>query len=185
VIKQIETEAAAYAAAIENLEKVEERYAAINELAETLGDEAIDTIEGLVDGTKTWNDVLADTTKLLQQMLLKALLLGEGPLANLFGTSGTGGNVGGLIGSLVKRLPIGGGMGAGEAAGLAIAGVPRLASSAAAVAPRVVVEVASGELFEAHVASVSGAVAAVAIKSNNATLPARIRESSRNRLLTA
>ncbi|MFG1417012.1 tape measure protein [Xanthobacter sp. V0B-10] len=67
----------------------------LHDLQQEFGSLAEDGIMGLVDGTKNLNDVLADTLKLMAQMILKSALLGEGPL-------GTGS--GGLIGSITKGL---------------------------------------------------------------------------------
>ncbi|WP_454914980.1 tape measure protein [Xanthobacter sediminis] len=99
---EIDKEAAAHASATQALETAQKQQEAAVEqqhrmidLQQQFGSLAEDGILGLVDGTKDLNDVLADTLKLMAQMLLKSALLGEGPLGN-------GG--GGLIGALGKGL---------------------------------------------------------------------------------
>lgn len=75
------------------------------DLQRAFGNQAISGIEGLVDGTKKWNDVLADTLKTFARLALQAAILGEGPLGQLFGTSAPGGKgVGGLVGTLAGAL---------------------------------------------------------------------------------
>jgi hypothetical protein len=75
----------------------------MQELQRELGGLAMSSISGLIDGTKSWNDVLKDSLKLLTDLLLKAILLGEGPLG-----SALGGGEGGLIGTLLSGLAEGG-----------------------------------------------------------------------------
>ena len=71
----------------------------IADLQRAFGNEAIGAIEGLADGSKKLNDVLADTLKMLARMVLQSALLGEGPLAGFMGTrSNIAGAVGGLFG---------------------------------------------------------------------------------------
>lgn len=107
-LRLIEEEAAAYSAAVAELENAETRFQAINDLANEFGNQAIDAFEGLVDGTKTLNESLADTLKMLRRMVLEGLLLGQGPLAALLGGGG-GAGVGGLFGSLFGGFRANGG----------------------------------------------------------------------------
>ncbi|WP_234052683.1 MULTISPECIES: phage tail tape measure protein [unclassified Xanthobacter] len=67
----------------------------MQEMQQELGNIATSSITGLINGTKSLNDVLSDTLDLMAQMLLKSALLGEGPL-------GSGG--GGLLGAVTKGL---------------------------------------------------------------------------------
>jgi tape measure domain-containing protein len=93
----------AYATAAENVRKAEDRFQAINELQRAFGESAVSGIMGLIDGTKTLNDVLADTLKKFAEMALQAAIMGDGPFATLFGGAGKGGGVGGIIGALFGR----------------------------------------------------------------------------------
>ncbi|WP_024278276.1 hypothetical protein [Xanthobacter sp. 126] len=92
-LEQLRQLAARYAEVSVSIEKTKASQQRMKELQSELGSLAQNSIMGLVDGTKNWNDVLKDSLKLLAELILKAALLGEGPL-------GTGG--GGLIGSLFK-----------------------------------------------------------------------------------
>lgn len=101
--------ASKYAAASEAARAAKDRYEAVNELSREFGQLGISAIEGLVDGTKSLNDVLADTLKWLGNLVLKAAILGEGPLAALFGSKSSTGGVGGLMGLIAGGFTGGGG----------------------------------------------------------------------------
>ena len=83
--------AARYGEVTGAIEKTTASQAKMKELQSELGSLATSSIMGLADGTKSWNDVLQDTLKLLAELILKAALLGTGS----FGDGG-----GGLIGAL-------------------------------------------------------------------------------------
>ncbi|MFG1454724.1 hypothetical protein V5F44_21125, partial [Xanthobacter sp. V2C-8] len=91
----IDAVATAYGRQAAATELAHEQQQRLHDLQQQFGSLVEDGIMGLVDGTKNLNDVLADTLKLMAQMILKSALLGEGPL-------GSGG--GGLIGSITKGL---------------------------------------------------------------------------------
>lgn len=105
----LEALATKYAQASEAAQNAKDKYEAVNELTREFGQMGISAIEGLVDGTKSLNDVLADTLKRLSQMVLQAALLGDGPLASLLGSKSSGGGVGGLLGLITGGLTGGGG----------------------------------------------------------------------------
>ncbi len=105
----LEALATKYAQASEAAQNAKDKYEAVNELTREFGQMGISAIEGLIDGTKSLNDVLADTLKRLSQMVLQAALLGDGPLASLFGSKSSGGGVGGLLGLITGGLTGGGG----------------------------------------------------------------------------
>ncbi|MFG1340565.1 hypothetical protein [Xanthobacter autotrophicus] len=94
-VAQLQQLAARYGEVTLAIEKTRASQERMRELQSELGNLATSSIMGLVEGTKSWNDVLQDSLKLLAQLLLKAALLGEGP----FGSGG-----GGIIGSLVKGV---------------------------------------------------------------------------------
>jgi tape measure domain-containing protein len=107
--EELELLAEGYAKAAEAVRQVEDRQAAVNELQQQFGEMAIDGIFDLIEGSKSLNDVLADTLKVLAKMALQAALLGQGPLASLFGTASTTGGTGGIIGALFGGARAGGG----------------------------------------------------------------------------
>lgn len=73
------------------------------ELQTFVGNQLIDVFDKLAEGGKKFSDIMADVAKAIRRAALQALILGEGPLAGLFGTaSGTAGRTGGLIGDAVK-----------------------------------------------------------------------------------
>ena len=113
-LEQLRQLAARYGEVTASIEKTKASQQKMQELQSELGSLAQNSIMGLIDGTKSWNDVLADTLKLLAEMLLKAALLGQSPL-------GDGG--GGLIGAIFKGV------------GFADGGVVRAASGGAIRGP--------------------------------------------------
>lgn len=65
-----------------------------------LGEEAVDALEGMILNGEKAEDVVKNLTKALAKAALQALLLGSGPLAGVFGTTGANGATGGLLGAL-------------------------------------------------------------------------------------
>ncbi len=107
---KIEAEAQAYAAASVALEDAQAAQHRWLDLQQQVGDLGVDSIQGLIEGTKSLNDVLNSSISLITQMLLKSVLLGQGPLAGLFGGSVANSNgIGGLVGSLFGGFRAGGG----------------------------------------------------------------------------
>ena len=70
---------------------------------------AFDALMSVVDGSKSAADAVADLTKQFAKAALQAVLLGQGPLAQLFGTTSPTGGVGGIFGTLFGRPMAGGG----------------------------------------------------------------------------
>lgn len=68
------------------------------------GDALVDSLDGLISKTKTWEEVLQSTLAMLQRAVLQAAILGEGPLAGLLGTKSKDGNAGGLLGTIFSGL---------------------------------------------------------------------------------
>ena len=90
---------AEYARRNEELRRTQQLQQDIASIQQAFGDLAINSIEGLADGTQKLNDVLQNSLKLLLRMTLQAALLGQGPLAGIFGTrSPISGGMGGLFG---------------------------------------------------------------------------------------
>ncbi len=88
----------------------EEAMASLQEIMQTFGDMAVDALDGLLDDSKDLDDVLGDLASSLRKMVLQAVLLGQGPLGNIFGMGGTDGGVGGLLGNLFAGFRADGGL---------------------------------------------------------------------------
>lgn len=77
----------------------------INDATALFADTAYSAFDGLITGAKSLKDTLGDVIAKLGEAVLQASLLGQGPLAGLFGTTPAGGGpVGGLFGSLLGGL---------------------------------------------------------------------------------
>lgn len=108
--EQVKQLADSYVAAKDKIEA----YNKAQEQAKATGEFFGQTLEGAIeklalDGGKL-KDVLLDVVKALEQAALKAILLGEGPLANLLGgaaASGATGTaaIGGILGQLINAFP--------------------------------------------------------------------------------
>ena len=78
---------------------------AVNQATAFLASTGESVFEGLIDGTKSWTDVLGDTVKTLEKAVLQAALLGQGPLSGILGTQGDkAGGTGGVLGSLFSGI---------------------------------------------------------------------------------
>lgn len=78
---------------------------AVNTASSFMAQTASDAFGDLINGAKSFDEVLEDTRNTLVKVALQAALLGEGPLAGLFGTkSQMPGQTGGLLGSLFGAL---------------------------------------------------------------------------------
>ena len=92
----------AYGSLKDKLEELRDRQQSMLQIAQTFSSAIADWA---INGTKA-KDVFASLAKSIANMALQATLMGQGPLAGLFGTkSADGGNsLGGLFGSLVGGL---------------------------------------------------------------------------------
>ncbi len=86
----IDEVALAYANAAVRVEDLETSYAQAQEAAQAFGQLAYDALGDLVIEGNSFEDVLNNLAKSLARMALQAALLGEGPLASLFGGAGGG-----------------------------------------------------------------------------------------------
>lgn len=82
------------------IEKAKMAQKGMNDAAQFAGQELLGAFESLLDGGKI-EDAINGITKALMKAALQAAILGQGPLANLFGGASTTGGPGGLIGSLL------------------------------------------------------------------------------------
>ena len=85
------------------IEKAKMAQKGMNDAAQFAGQELLGAFESLLDGGKI-EDAINGITKALMKAALQAAILGQGPLANLFGGASTTGGPGGLIGSLLSAF---------------------------------------------------------------------------------
>ncbi|WP_353641962.1 phage tail tape measure protein [Mesorhizobium sp. WSM2239] len=71
------------------------------ELSQMFGQTAVDALHGILTGSMTAEEALANLGSQLLKMALQALLLGQGPLASIGGGGGGGGLFGALLGGLL------------------------------------------------------------------------------------
>lgn len=76
----------------------------INQAQQFMADTAFNALMGVVEGSKDAEDALKDMAKQLARAALQATLLGQGPLAGVFGTSTDDGSVGGIFGAILGSL---------------------------------------------------------------------------------
>lgn len=112
----IEKAATGYANAKVKVEEVQKALEGFQDAQKFLGDAATDALEDLIINGEKAEDVLKNLVKQLARAALQAAIMGSGPLAGIFGTSGSNGNAGGLVGlvtGLFKGFDSGGYTGAG------------------------------------------------------------------------
>jgi hypothetical protein len=83
----------------EQIRQQEQAQKAVNDATMFFGQAAVSGLSDIVSGGKNAERAMMNLTKRLADASLQALLLGQGPLAGMFGTApGTAGGVGGLFG---------------------------------------------------------------------------------------
>lgn len=103
---QIDQLSQAYAQSEQTVRAAEEAQRSMNELAQFAGDSISGFFSDIISGGENAEKALMNLTKRLADAALQAALLGDGPLAGLFGGGkAAGGGVGGLIGGLLKFIP--------------------------------------------------------------------------------
>ncbi len=75
---------------------------------ELFTDTLYDAFDKLIFQGASFADVMGDVARAIERAALQALLLGEGPLASLFGLQGGGGLLGGLAGAILPGFARGG-----------------------------------------------------------------------------
>lgn len=104
--ESIKQQADAYAAAETKINQFTKAQEDAKARAEFLGDQVASSVEKMAIGGGRLRDVMLDVVRALEQAAIKALILGQGPLAGLFGMSSGGvngegkgfGGLGGLLG---------------------------------------------------------------------------------------
>jgi hypothetical protein len=101
-------------AEVEELVKVLQQetaaWEAAKEAQQFFGDMAVSGIHAIVTGAESLTDALSNMVDMLAQAVLQSMLLGQGPLSGLFGTSNAGGGLGGILGSLFSGFFAKGGL---------------------------------------------------------------------------
>ncbi|AZO77474.1 MULTISPECIES: hypothetical protein [unclassified Bosea (in: a-proteobacteria)] len=82
----------------ESIERTKQAQKDLNEAGKYFGSAAVDALEDLVINGGRAGDVMKRLIASLAKAAIQAALLGEGPLAGIFGTKGVGGSLGGLFG---------------------------------------------------------------------------------------
>lgn len=80
------------------LKALEDQKKAYNDASKFFGDAITDSLEDLILNGSKAEDVLKNLVKQLAKAALQAAIMGSGPLAGIFGTTGTNGAPGGLFG---------------------------------------------------------------------------------------
>src|SRR5262245_38832350 len=103
--QRIRETAAAAGVAAQKLHDAQEAWKGLNSAVQFAGDQLINALDGLINKTKTWEDVLKDLRQALIKAMLQAVILGQGPLGSIlgFGAASPGGT-GGLLGGLVTAF---------------------------------------------------------------------------------
>jgi len=110
--------AADYGAATEEAEKLKSAQESAQQVAQMFGETAVDGILGLIEGTRSAADVMRDLVRQLARAALQAAILGNGPLAGMFGMNGRG-----LIGGLLGGFAAGGVFQSGDVTAFSAGGV--------------------------------------------------------------
>ncbi|MFC7396720.1 hypothetical protein ACFQU1_05880 [Chelatococcus sp. GCM10030263] len=114
--QRIDELTSAYGRAAQALDDARDKQQQFQELQQFIGDNLSGFFSDIVTGSATVEDALKRVVSALGDAALQAALLGQGPLAGLFGTSAGAGKTGGLIGAL------GGLFGGSSGGGATIAG---------------------------------------------------------------
>lgn len=109
--RKIDEQSAAYARAKVALDEAKASHQAYKDLQQFIGTSLSGFFSDIVSGGKNASEALMNLTKKLADAALQAMLLGQGPLAGLFGMKGSGGNVGGIVGALFGGFKMGGAAG--------------------------------------------------------------------------
>ena len=108
-----------------SIEETKNAQQAQRELIQFMGTTTSGFFSDIVSGGKNASDALMNMTKKLADAALQAALLGQGPLAKLFGLAGSNGEVGGLFGALFGS----GGLNIGSSLGSSFGSIGRSVAS--------------------------------------------------------
>lgn len=108
LLASIDTASAAFARQTAEMERQREAFRSSQELLRFAGTTASGFFSDIVSGGRNASEALMNVTKRLADMALQSAFLGQGPLAQLFGTAAPQGQVGGLMGlfASIGRAPV-------------------------------------------------------------------------------
>lgn len=109
LLAEIERTSSAYAGEVAVLEKAKQAHQDMIDLQKFAGESLAGFFSDVVSGGKNAEEALMNLAKRLADAALQAALLGQGPLAGLFGNRAGSNGVGGLIGLLFSGLGFAGG----------------------------------------------------------------------------
>ncbi|MDB5733336.1 MAG: hypothetical protein JWQ03_3231 [Variovorax sp.] len=116
--EKIDRLAQAHADATKALENYKKQQQAVADATNFFGQQAIDVFDQMIFQGAKASDVFKSLAQTIVKAALQAELLGSGPLAGMFGTTGQNGGVGGLLGALTKSFGGFFGSGSGDAGSL-------------------------------------------------------------------
>lgn len=113
LVREIEGEAAAYAAAEAAAKRHRDALEDMKTLQTFLGQSIVGYMSDIISGGKNASEAMMNLAKKIADAALQAALLGSGPLAGLLGSKNADGGVGGIVGLVFSglRASVGGGAG--------------------------------------------------------------------------
>lgn len=113
LVREIEGEAAAYAAAEAAAKRHKDALEDMKTLQTFLGQSIVGYMSDIISGGKNASEAMMNLAKKIADAALQAALLGSGPLAGLLGSKNADGGVGGIVGLVFSglRASVGGGAG--------------------------------------------------------------------------
>ncbi|CAH1662789.1 MULTISPECIES: tape measure protein [Hyphomicrobiales] len=109
MLRQIDEEAGRYARLKTEIDETRRAQDALNDAQNALGEMGVDILKSLTQGAGSFAEALGRASSSLQDMLINAAFIGQGPLAGLFGMQAnqqgqTGGVFGMLMGNDIKAF---------------------------------------------------------------------------------
>jgi hypothetical protein len=159
-LEKIRQEAVLAGIAAQSLENYRNQWKGLNDAVQFAGDQLINALDGLINKTKTWADVLKDLQQALIKAMLQAVILGQGPLGQILGFGATTpGGTGGLLAGFVNAFKR-------QHGGPVRAGSPYVVGESG---PELFVPRSSGQIVPNQPTSRGGAMGGTAITINNYT----------------
>lgn len=103
---RIEQTAEAYGAVATRVELAKQKFQSMQELQQFAGQQMVSVFSDLITGADSFANSMKRVTNAIINAILQAMILGNGPLASLFGMQGTAGNTGGFLGLLFGSLKL-------------------------------------------------------------------------------
>jgi hypothetical protein len=96
-------------AAAQKLADSKRSFEGMNDALRFTGNQLIDVFERATQKGANFGDIMRDVLRAVERQMLQAAITGEGAFAKMFGMTGTGGGVGGILGMLFGGARAGGG----------------------------------------------------------------------------